>query len=89
MLAVLHDKGFRFYFNFSEGEPREPVHIHVAKRGEGDAKLWLYPEVAFASTHGFDARIQNWIIRVVEAHWEQIESAWNEHFRSGDDSLVR
>ena len=84
MPAVFYVDGFKFHFYSSEGDPREPVHVHVAKRGAGDAKLWLYPHVAFAYKHGFDARTLSWIIGVVEAHRAQIESAWDEHFGSGD-----
>ncbi|HEX2764408.1 MAG TPA: DUF4160 domain-containing protein [Allosphingosinicella sp.] len=62
--------------------------MHVAKRGLGDAKLWLYPEVAFAYTHGFDARTQSWILNLIEARRAEIESAWNEHFRSSDQGRV-
>jgi hypothetical protein len=84
MPAVFWKDGFKFHFYSSEGDPREPIHIHVAKRGEGDAKLWLYPRVSFAYNYGFDARTQTWLIRIAEEHREQIESAWNEHFGSGD-----
>ncbi len=84
MPVVFWDQGFRFHFYSSEGDPREPVHIHVAKRGEGDAKLWLYPEVTFAGKPGFDARTQRWLIGVVEMRRDEIESAWHEHFGRGD-----
>ena len=58
MPVVFLADGFRFHFFSSEGAPREPVHVHVAKRGIGDAKLWLYPEVTIAYSHGFDARTE-------------------------------
>ena len=84
MPAVFTERGFRFHFYSNEGDPREPMHVHVAKRGLGDAKLWLYPNVAFAYTYGFDARTQGWIIGLVQSRRTEIESAWNEHFGSGD-----
>ena len=84
MPAIFTTEGYRFHFYSSEGAPREPVHVHVAKRGEGDAKLWLYPEVAVAYSHGFDARTQRWIVSIVEARRSEIENAWNEHFGTSD-----
>ena len=84
MPVVFFEQGFRFHFFSSEGDPREPVHVHVAKRGVGDAKLWLYPEVRFAYHYGFDARAQRWISGTVAARRSEIEKAWNDHFRSSD-----
>lgn len=77
---VFFEGGFRFYFWSNEGDPREPIHVHVAKRGVGDAKLWLYPDVTLADVGGFDARTLRWIKTVVEARRTEIERAWNEHF---------
>ena len=84
MPVIFFDAGYRFHFYSREGVPLEPVHVHVAKRGEGDAKLWLYPEVAIAYNHGFDARTQRWLIAVVEERRAEIESAWHEHFNTTD-----
>ncbi len=36
-----------FHVFSNEGEPREPVHVHVSKSG-ADAKLWLFPNVEVA-----------------------------------------
>ena len=46
--------GFRFFFYSNEGEPREPMHVHVMKGGH-EAKFWLGREVALARSRGFDA----------------------------------
>ena len=82
MPVVFRDRGFRFHFYSDEGDPREPLHIHVLKDGI-DAKLWLYPEVVYANNHGFDARTQRWIVTVVEDRRGEIERAWHEHFGTG------
>jgi len=82
MPAVFKQAGFRFHFYSDEGNPREPVHVHVFKDGV-DAKLWLYPDVQFAYNHGFDARTQRWIVRTVTERRSEIEDAWNEHFSTG------
>ena len=39
--------GFRFHFFANEGDPREPMHIHVSRPG-AKAKFWLFPEVEMA-----------------------------------------
>ncbi|MEO5324957.1 DUF4160 domain-containing protein [Mesorhizobium sp. CC13] len=39
MPVVFRHKGFRFYFFSNEGDPREPMHVHVGKDGV-DAKFW-------------------------------------------------
>jgi len=54
MPVVFRRNGFRFFFYSNEGDPREPVHIHVRK-GEDEAKFWIGP-VSLASSEGFDAR---------------------------------
>ncbi|MGN6269730.1 MAG: DUF4160 domain-containing protein [Sphingomonas sp.] len=79
MPVVFRERGYRFHFYSDEGDPREPAHIHVVK-DDADAKLWLYPEVAFAYNHGFDARTQRWLVAVVEDRRSKIEQAWNDHF---------
>ncbi len=82
MPLVFRERGFRFHFFSNEGDPREPLHVHVLKDG-ADAKLWLYPEVAYADNNGFDARTQRWITSVVEARRDEIEGAWHDHFGTG------
>lgn len=82
MPVVFREAGFRFHFYSDEGDPREPVHIHVRK-DNADAKLWLYPEVTFAYNRGFDARTQRWIVGIVESRIADIEEAWNDYFAPG------
>jgi len=76
---VFRWSGYRFHFYSDEGDPREPVHIHVAKAG-ADAKFWLYPQVTVAYNHGYDAITQRRLSKIVEARRLEIERAWNEHF---------
>lgn len=79
MPVVFRYKGIRFFFFSNEGEPREPVHIHVDS-AEGDAKFWLQPSVTLAESYGFDARTLRELKRVVEDNADLIERAWNEYF---------
>ena len=76
---MLRHEGFRFFFYSNEGDPREPVHVHVM-RGGAEAKLWLRPEVHVADSAGFDARTLRRVMEIAEAHREVIGRAWDEHF---------
>ena len=79
MPVVFRLDGRRFHFFSSEGNPLEPIHIHIAQAGV-DAKFWLYPNVRLAYNRGYDARTIKRLHDIVVAHSEEIERAWNEHF---------
>ena len=49
MPSVLRTQGYRLFFYSNEGDPREPIHIHVMRAG-AEAKIWLGPPVSLAST---------------------------------------
>jgi len=78
MPTVLRHEGFRFFFYSNEGDPREPVHIHVMRDG-AEAKFWLDP-VSVARSAGFDARTLRQLAGLVAKHRDEIERAWHEHF---------
>jgi Domain of unknown function (DUF4160) len=44
MPVVFRQDGYRFLFYSDEGDPREPVHVHV-RRGRDNAKFWLWSDV--------------------------------------------
>ncbi|MEO5857961.1 MAG: DUF4160 domain-containing protein [Pyrinomonadaceae bacterium] len=73
--------GFRFFFYSNEGDPREPVHIHVRK-DRNLAKFWLEPEVRLAGSSGFSAVELNRISKIINTRRIEIAEAWNEHFNS-------
>lgn len=79
MPAVFRWKGYRFHFYSDEGDPSEPIHIHVAK-DDADAKFWLHPEVSVAYNKGFKARELNSLSRIVEQRRDEIEKVWNDFF---------
>jgi len=81
MPLVFTQDGYRFFFYSNEGDPREPIHIHV-RRGTSVAKFWLFPEVQLADSYGFAARELNKIGRIVDNRKPEIEEAWNDHFSS-------
>jgi hypothetical protein len=51
--TILLHKGFRLFFFSNEGNPREPVHVHVRKGG-AVAKFWVDPEIMLASAYGMN-----------------------------------
>ena len=55
MPVVFRWNGYSFFFYSNEGDPREPVHIHVRK-ADGIAKFWIHPRVSVADNIGFSAR---------------------------------
>ena len=81
MPVVFYFEGIRFFFFSNEGDPREPVHIHVRK-DTSLAKFWLYPVVQLADSYGFSSRELNRIAGIIENKRSEIEEAWNEHFES-------
>jgi hypothetical protein len=79
MPVVFRDGGFRFFFYSNEGDPREPVHVHVM-RGGIEAKFWLYPLPSVAYNRGFNARVLADLLRTVERRSDEIYEAWHDHF---------
>ena len=79
MPVVLRSGGFRFFFYSNEGRPREPPHIHV-ESGDGEAKVWLRPEISIAYSDGIDARTLRMLLNLIEANRDRIEKAWNDFF---------
>lgn len=79
MPSIFIWNGHRFHFFANEGDPREPVHVHVSSP-EATAKFWLFPEVELAYNRGFDARTVKRLQEVVEQRREEIEGFWNEFF---------
>jgi hypothetical protein len=79
MPKVFDWNGYRFHFFSNEGDPREPVHVHVEK-DDADAKFWLLPQVEVAYNRGFKARTLRELQRIAEERRDEIVEAWNEFF---------
>ncbi len=79
MPTIFTYDGFRFFFYSNEGDPREPMHVHVSKSG-CEAKLWLEPEVSVSRNAGFDRRTLRRLTGVAEARRVEIERAWRDYF---------
>lgn len=78
MPTIFQFEGYRFFFFSNEGNPREPIHVHVRKDGSR-AKFWLNP-VGLANNQGFTGKEVNRLAHIVETHKDEIERAWHEHF---------
>jgi Domain of unknown function (DUF4160) len=76
--TVIRDGPFRLFF-FSREEAR--IHVHVA-HPDGEAKFWLVPVVAIATSTGLSAKQISEAQSVVESHLKEIQDAWNHHFGS-------
>ena len=82
MPTVFYYRGMRIHFFANEGDPREPMHVHVDS-GDACAKVWVFPSVQMASAFGYSSREQRLIIELIEARRSEIERAWNAFFRTG------
>lgn len=87
MPLVFREGGFRFHFYSHEGDPREPVHIHVARAG-ADAKLWLYPDVRIAYNRRLNASELKAVQAIATRRKQEIDDAWNSFFSGSDESGV-
>lgn len=79
MPIVFRYEGYRFLFFANEGEPREPIHIHVRK-AEKIAKFWLEPAVMLADAFGLTSTELNRLERIVIARREFFVEKWHEFF---------
>ena len=79
MPTIFRQDGFRLFFYSNEGDPREPLHIHVLGAG-GEAKFWLQPEVNLADSAGMDAKTLRRLMVMVQDNRAQIERAWHDYF---------
>ena len=79
MPVVLRHKGYRLFFYSNEGNPLEPLHVHVRK-AECVAKFWIEPEVCLDGCYGFAPSEIRELSEVVRQNREMIERRWHEYF---------
>jgi hypothetical protein len=53
--TIFQHKGYRVFFFANEGNPREPIHVHIRK-GKAVAKFWVEPEISLAESYAMNAR---------------------------------
>lgn len=74
--TIFRDGNFRFFF-FSREEQR--IHVHVTSP-DGEAKFWLEPIIALATSQGLSKKQLSKLQILVEEHHEEIITAWKKHF---------
>ena len=74
--TVFRYKDYRFFF-FSREEHR--MHIHVLSP-EGEAKVWIEPEIALDRSVGYNSSQISEIMNQVKDHKDEIENRWRQHF---------
>lgn len=79
MPVILRRDGYKFLFFSNEGEPREPIHVHVRK-GERIAKFWVEPIVSLEDSYGLTSSELVKLQRIVEENRELIVRKWHEYF---------
>ena len=67
---------YRFFF-FSREESR--MHIHVVS-ADGEAKFWLEPGIVLARNYHYSRRQLKEISQSIEEHYDEIVTAWKQHF---------
>lgn len=55
------------------------MHIHV-KSPDGEAKIWIEPEIELERAVGYNEPQVNEILEQVEKHRNEIEDHWRKHF---------
>ncbi len=80
MPNVFRDRGLRFFFYSDEGNPREPVHVHV-KRDATQAKFWVGDEIVMAYNDKMSRRDLAMAMLIIRARKREIMEAWHDHFR--------
>ena len=76
--TVFRESGYRFFF-FSREEER--MHVHIIS-GDGEAKYWLEPEIELANNYRYKRSQLKQIESLIESHYDELTSAWQQHFRS-------
>jgi hypothetical protein len=79
MPVVFREAGYKVFFDSNEGDPREPMHVHI--RGKGvDAKICLEPTLSVYESYGMNSKELANVVRMVERRLKLIKSVWHEHF---------
>lgn len=77
MPTVLFLNGFRFFFYSNENN--EPAHIHV-KKGNGEGKIWLEPDLRIAWVIGFTVQEEKTIWKMAAENEQLFKTKWYEYF---------
>lgn len=81
MPTVLRLGGTRVFFFSNEGDPREPLHVHV-RNADKLAKFWVEPEISLEENFGFNSRELRDIETAIRDNEPLIRTSWDAHFGS-------
>ena len=81
MPKIFEKNGFRFFFYSAEGD--EPCHVHV-KKGEGDGKIWLEPELKEEYLVDFKSQEKTQIRKIVRERRDYFIQRWYEYFEGNN-----
>lgn len=56
------------------------MHIHVI-HAEGEAKIWMEPNIELESSFGLQTKQIKEIIKQVVEHQDEIRQKWNDYFK--------
>jgi CRISPR/Cas system CSM-associated protein Csm2 small subunit len=76
--TVFVEGKYRYYF-FSREEERR--HVHVSSP-DGEAKVWLEPEIAVARVINLNSKEVNEILETIKNRKEEINADWTKHFET-------
>ncbi len=79
--TVFRDGPFRFFFFFFFSREEDRLHIHV-QSADGEAKVWLDPEIGLARNYQLSDRDLSRVLQLVKDHEQEIRDAWHRHFDS-------
>jgi len=80
MPKVFEIEGYRGFFFSNEGTPLERIHIHV-KKGEGEAKFWITPDIRLAESWSMKVSELTRAQEIIVEHRLEILDLWNRYFR--------
>ena len=78
--------GYHIYFWSNEGEPLEPIHVHISKTPHPNAtKYWVLRDGTLREDNNNDSIPQNELKRIIryislKRNIERAVQKWTEHF---------
>ena len=81
MPVIARYRGYRLFFFSNEGNPLEPVHVHV-RNGARVAKFWIEPQISLAEAYEMSPSELKEIENIIQENESKIKEAWHDHFVS-------
>jgi len=78
MPKIFEKNGYKFFFYSGEGD--ETCHVHV-KKGKGDGKIWLEPNIKIEYLADFKALEKKRIRELAEENRTFFINKWYEYFK--------